>query len=1069
LTLINQIFSGRLDKLNVAVYVDDILIASPNFEDHLRNLDETLCLLRENRLTCNPNKTDIVMPKIDFLGHELSANGIRMSEKKVKAIKAIQPPKSLKGVQRVYGMINYWRPFIPDFNKWTSNMRNLLLKDTKFYWSEACQIELDHLKECLISRPILQPIDTQKDLTIMTDASSKHGLGWVYMQPDDSNQLKVVSYGTQSLTPGQKNYSALELELMSLIAALKCYDYFCVHKNIYVWTDNVKVLQLSSWHPCNARQRRWLAYLMQFRLVMKYVPGKHNYTADCLSRIFQDMTSDQIVQFHPDYADKTDFIVSVDVPAECHESVSEQSLSANVPPNVPPQEPERYPLRTDSTNTSRSAAMAPTVPDSTREPQQQYTHAATADADKNDNSVHNCYKLTILRDNNNDNECDVDGQCGMLNVYAPEFSPDINALTRRQAQLLDSINKQNTDTQPTVDIPSTDGNDIQTPQLGVQEHTATDEIQGEGTQGLDVVSHALSQSQSHESPEGVDGRPDCPSPVIDNDMSIPVSEPTADATVLPQNADCSGDLLILPTVRAEDYWNDNDFSHLYKYLTTGELTGDNSIDRTTLIICDQYYIRAGLLYRLRIPRGKKQSLVRDLANCLCVPVKFRYQLIAHVHNQYGHFGVKRNFLTLSPRVFWKGLYTDLESFTKTCEICQRGKRYFQKQTVPLHPLPVLSTVGEVFHLDHKNLPRRTKEGNIAILSMVESYSGWICLEPVPDLTAETTARVFVRRVITNFGIPAVVYTDKGTAFCSKFFQTIARILGIKHRTSAALLSRSNGLAEQAIARFNQMVKLYVDSDKDIENALPNLELALRSTAHTQLGISAFEIVQGRQANLGSPIPFEVDERFPDDQKAYQKYLQENLTKIRAGVKTLRGMSKEEDSAQYNKKHHAKEPNWHVGQAVLLKDGRIKPHSDVVVTHKPYSSTVYYIADIVQGPGIGVAYKLIDANSGVSMRRLVTSDRLRPLDNDRELLKSRLPPLYDKDAGVPSATNEHEAVSRSKQTTNERDKAGKTSDCNNWYPAIRVVQQKKSGNSVRYKVLFEDGTYDWYKQISPLLL
>jgi len=76
-----------------------------------------------------------------------------------------------------------------------------------------------------------------------------------------------------------------------------------------------------------------------------------------------------------------------------------------------------------------------------------------------------------------------------------------------------------------------------------------------------------------------------------------------------------------------------------------------------------------------------------------------------------------------------------------------------------------------------------------------------------------------------------------------------------------------------------------------------------------------------------------------------------------------------------------------------------------------------------------------------MKRLVLSDclRVRPLDNDRELLKSRLPPLYDEDAGGPSATNEHEAVSRSKHTTNERDKAGKTNDCNNWYPASRVVQ------------------------------
>ena len=221
LTLINQIFSGRLDKLNASVYVDDILVASPTFEEHLTNLDETLTLLRANRLTCNPTKTDIGMSKIDFLGHEISKNGIRMSDKKIKAIKAIQPPKSVKSLQRVYGMINFWRPFIADFNRWTYNMRQLLLKDTKFYWSTECQQELDHLKQCLISRPILQPIDTMKDLTVMTDASSKFGLGWVYLQPDENGDLKVVSYGAQALTPSQRNYSALELELLSLISALK--------------------------------------------------------------------------------------------------------------------------------------------------------------------------------------------------------------------------------------------------------------------------------------------------------------------------------------------------------------------------------------------------------------------------------------------------------------------------------------------------------------------------------------------------------------------------------------------------------------------------------------------------------------------------------------------------------------------------------------------------------------------------------------------------------------------------------------------------------------------------------
>ena len=198
------------------------------------------------------------------LGHEISKNGIRMSDKKIKAIKAIQPPKSVKSLQRVYGIINFWRPFIADFNRWTYNMRQLLLKDTEFYWSTECQQELDHLKQCLISRPILH--DTTKDLTVMTDASSKFGLGWVYLQPDENGDLKVVSYGAQALTPSQRNYSALELELLSLISALKSYECFCIHKKIHCFSDNTKVLQLSNWKPINARQRRWLAYLMQFRL-----------------------------------------------------------------------------------------------------------------------------------------------------------------------------------------------------------------------------------------------------------------------------------------------------------------------------------------------------------------------------------------------------------------------------------------------------------------------------------------------------------------------------------------------------------------------------------------------------------------------------------------------------------------------------------------------------------------------------------------------------------------------------------------------------------------------------------
>ena len=810
----------------------------------------------------------------------------------------------------------------------------------------------------------------------MTDASSKFGLGWVYLQPDENGDPKVVSYGAQALTPSQRNYSALELELLALISALKSYECLCIHKKILCYSDNTKVLQLSNWRPINARQRRWLAYLMQFHLSLRFISGKTNYLSDCLSRITQDMSPEQVVQFNPDYSDKTDFIVSVDRPTKRQYTSSTKAT------------------QTDMSCTRQDITLGtPTRLDS----QQQHDCVANANTCS--------YRFTVMKEN--------DDNCGEhctneLNVHASVFQPDVNVLTRNQKRLQNEIDghKQSDENNPaTVAQQSIN---IPTPQRGGLDRPQTDVREAEENASIPHP-QSSSQPQSTFSPEA------------DSESSQHCT-PTADST------ECSGDLLTLPTVTSRDYLEDNDFTHIYKYLTTGELSGDEKTDKITMLINDQYYIKDDLLYKLRIPRGRKESLVRDLANCLCVPIKFRYQLIEHLHNVCGHLGVKRNFLTLSARVFWKGLYTDIESYIKSCDVCQHGKRYFQKQTVPLHPWPVPSTVGEVWHLDHKNLARRTNAGNVAILAMVEAYSGWICLEAVPDYTAETAAKTFVRRAVANFGVPDILVTDKGSAYTGKFFQEMARILGIKHKTSASTVSRTNGLAESSIARFNQLIRCYADSDLLIEDYLSTIELSLRTTSHTELGISAFEIVQGRQASLGSPVKFEVDERFPDNQKAYLKHLHEKVGKIREGVKTLRELSKAKDSAEYNKRYKAREPTWQIGQQVLLKDARIKPNSDAVITHKPYAQPVYYIADIVKGDGIGEAYRLINADSGVSLKRLVPSDRLRPWNNERELLQSRLPPLYHKDSSRLPATQSLNGPVRSEQASSElvtaSDKPGK---------------------------------------------
>ena len=89
--------------------MDDILVASDTFEGHLKDLKVTLQTLRENNLSANPTKCDFSNDHLEYLGYRISADGIQVSRQKMAIIEAIQPPQSVKSLQRLLGMCNYWK------------------------------------------------------------------------------------------------------------------------------------------------------------------------------------------------------------------------------------------------------------------------------------------------------------------------------------------------------------------------------------------------------------------------------------------------------------------------------------------------------------------------------------------------------------------------------------------------------------------------------------------------------------------------------------------------------------------------------------------------------------------------------------------------------------------------------------------------------------------------------------------------------------------------------------------------------------------------------------------------
>ena len=161
-----------LDGLDFAMtYLHDIISFSSNELEHLEHLEEVFCRLRETELRMKCSKCDFFKSKIHYLGHLISAEGIRPLPNKLDCIRNMLVPKDVKEIKQFLGLTGYYRKFVPRFADISRPLTTLTKKDTKFEWTPACQRSFNLLKETLCCEPILKYADTSKPYTLYTDAS----------------------------------------------------------------------------------------------------------------------------------------------------------------------------------------------------------------------------------------------------------------------------------------------------------------------------------------------------------------------------------------------------------------------------------------------------------------------------------------------------------------------------------------------------------------------------------------------------------------------------------------------------------------------------------------------------------------------------------------------------------------------------------------------------------------------------------------------------------------------------------------------------------------------------------
>uniref|UniRef100_A0A3Q1GC55 Gypsy retrotransposon integrase-like protein 1 n=1 Tax=Acanthochromis polyacanthus TaxID=80966 RepID=A0A3Q1GC55_9TELE len=279
--LMNQVLAG-MDTF-AASYLDDVVIFSNSWKEHLSHLEMVLGKIKQAGLTINPKKCALVKQETQYLGYILGGGVIKPVQDKVEAIRARERPTTRKQVKSFLGLVGWYRRFIPNFSTRAAPLTDLTsTAKAHMVWGEEQENAFQDLKEVLCQEPVLQSPNFTLPFSVQTDAS-RRGLGGVLLQ-GDGDERKPVAYISRKLFPRETRYSAVELECLSIKWAVDTFKYYLLGREFTLETDHRALQWLEQMKDTNSRITRWFLSLQPYRFSIHYRPGKQNTVADFLSR-----------------------------------------------------------------------------------------------------------------------------------------------------------------------------------------------------------------------------------------------------------------------------------------------------------------------------------------------------------------------------------------------------------------------------------------------------------------------------------------------------------------------------------------------------------------------------------------------------------------------------------------------------------------------------------------------------------------------------------------------------------------------------------------------------------------
>ena len=355
-------------------------------------------------------------------------------------------------------------------------------------------------------------------------------------------------------------------------------------------------------------------------------------------------------------------------------------------------------------------------------------------------------------------------------------------------------------------------------------------------------------------------------------------------------------------------------------------------------------LKDGLLVRYQ----KLRAGLRPIEQ-IVLPECLKKMVMESLHDSdfAGHFGVKRTMARVKLRYFWPNYFDDVESWCKTCLICQQRKNPPNKNTAPLNSIETGERPFSQIAMDILKLPL-TERKNQYLLVIEDYFSKWIEAYPLQRTAAPSVAQCVLNGWVSRYGCPDSILTDQGAEFESNLFKCLNKMLEIKKLRTTPYHPRTDGMVERSNRTLIDILSKYAEKEPNWDLRLPLILFAIRTSEHSTTGFSPFKLTYGCEAKLPWDICYgpSLNEPLPREKWAADR--KQEMTKIFKMVRDHTQRAQHHQKSYFDRNRKGTFQEFDVGEEVMLcdpssrsKDGKLnRPWTGPHVISEKLSEALY---------------------------------------------------------------------------------------------------------------------------------